>query len=522
MRMKNLYVSSIVCLKDYMKVLIDDEVEVDKDGNYVVNVGYIRVSTDKQVEKGFGLDVQEKEILKYCEYHNVKNLILFTDDGYTGTNMERPALQGIISMIDDFNDGKSTVRVGTMIIPRIDRLGRTLLGTLQFIQDYIVAKVDSKGSKINKNAEDINFISIAENYCRIEKDNPQGKFLLMLFASLAEFDRDLIVQKLKKGRQERASRGLWQGGGNVPYGYSYDRNNGLQIIPEQAEKVREVFRLFIEEKMSPRAISEMLGFKGDKIVRQILERKLSAGYITARGEEFLGVHEPIISLETWIAAQEEIKNRSVVRSSSIYMLTGLVYCGECGAKMRYQKTNKKTGECKLICYSQQKSKKYLVKDENCDNQRYWQSDIENAVTSELFRLSYLGNENHKKSEQRLDPIELLSAELLKEKKKLSRYYILFAEQEEPDEILISNISATKNRIDNLQSQIEDETERLKTRQKVVKAKNIFRNLESTWDSMTPEEKKTICRELIERIVIYKDGSVNVHLKLHSFLANTKS
>lgn len=520
--MKNLSVSSIVNLNDYMKVLIDEEVEVDQDGNFLINVGYIRVSTDKQAEKGFGLDVQEKEVLKYCEYHDMKNLILFTDDGYTGTNMERPALQSIISIIDDFNNGKSKTRISTMIIPRIDRLGRTLLGTLQFIQDYIVAKADSKGSKINKNAEDINFISIAENYCRIEKNNPQGKFLLMLFASLAEFDRDLIVQKLKKGRQERAARGLWQGGGNVPYGYSYDSNNGLQVIPEQAEKIREVFRLFIEEKLPPRVIAETLGFKGERIVREILKRKLSAGYITARGEEFLGVHEPIISLETWIAAQEELKSRSVVRSSSIYMLTGLIYCGECGAKMRYQKSNKKTGECKLICYSQQKSKKYLVKDENCDNKKYWQSDIENAVISELFRLSYLGNENNKKTESRLDPIELLSVELVKEKKKLSRYYILFAEQEEPDEILVANISATKSRIDNLQSQIQDETEQIRARQKVVKAKDIFRNLESTWDSMTPEERKIICRELIERIVIYKNGTIDVHLKLHSFLINTES
>ncbi len=64
----------------------------------------------------------------------------------------------------------------------------------QFIQDYIVAAKDSKGSLINRNKEDISFISVAEKYCRIEQDNPQSKFLLMLFATLAEFDRDLIVE----------------------------------------------------------------------------------------------------------------------------------------------------------------------------------------------------------------------------------------------------------------------------------------------------------------------------------------
>ena len=87
------------------------------------------------------------------------------------------------------------------------------------------------------------------------------------------------------------------------------------------------------------------------------------------------MHEPIITLERWEEAQEEIKRRSVIRGDAHYMLSGLLYCAECGAKMRYQKWNPKTGECKIVCYSQQKSKKYLVKDENCDNSKYWQSDI---------------------------------------------------------------------------------------------------------------------------------------------------
>ena len=235
---------NILSLAPYMKIVIDERVEVDENGNFLVNVGYLRVSTDRQAELGYGLDIQEKEIVRYAQLSGFTNLVLFIDDGYTGTKMtDRPALAAIMDNIKKYNSGKSNVRIGTFVVARIDRLGRTLLGTLQFIQDYIVSKKDSKGSTINNNRDDINFISVAENYCRIERNNPQGKFLLMLFASLAEFDRDQIVKKLKDGMISRVEAGKWPGGGNIPYGYKYNKVTGvLEVIPEQAEKIRS-FRL---------------------------------------------------------------------------------------------------------------------------------------------------------------------------------------------------------------------------------------------------------------------------------------
>ena len=237
------HLKNILDLKHNMKIVIDEAVELDEDDNFLINVGYLRVSTDRQADLGFGLDIQEADIVRWCTANGYKNLVLFIDDGYTGTNMERPALQEIMGAITDFNTGKSHIRVNSLVVARIDRLGRSLLGTLQFIQDYIVAAKDSKNSAVNRNREDINFVSVAENYCRIDKDNPQGKFLLMLFATLAEFDRDQIVEKLKRGRQARVASGKWMGGGKVPFGYRYNKEtSSLEVVPEEAEVVREIFR----------------------------------------------------------------------------------------------------------------------------------------------------------------------------------------------------------------------------------------------------------------------------------------
>ena len=166
---KKYKLSNIIELKRCMKILIDDYVEQDENGNYLIYIGYTRVSTDKQADKGYGLEIQENAILNYCKMQNFPNLLLFVDDGQTGTKMDRPALNEIVGMIDRYNDGTSNLRVNTMVIPRIDRLGRTLLGMLQFVQDYIVAAKDSRFSEKNRNKEDINFISVQENYCRIDK-----------------------------------------------------------------------------------------------------------------------------------------------------------------------------------------------------------------------------------------------------------------------------------------------------------------------------------------------------------------
>ena len=61
---KTYKLENILDLKSYMKIAIDEKVEKDADGNYLVNFGYLRVSTDKQADEGYGLDVQEKTVIK--------------------------------------------------------------------------------------------------------------------------------------------------------------------------------------------------------------------------------------------------------------------------------------------------------------------------------------------------------------------------------------------------------------------------------------------------------------------------
>ncbi len=514
-KVKTYKLANILPMQRYMKIIIDDAVEMDEEGNFLINVGYLRVSTDKQADEGYGLDVQENSVVQHCKAYGFTNLVLFIDDGYTGTVMDRPALNGVIALIKDFNNHKTNIKVRSFIVPRIDRLGRTLLGTLQFIQDYIVSKKDCKNSTINQNKDSIEFASVAESYCRVEKNNPQGTFLLGLFATLAEYDRDQIVGKLKAGRIARVADGKWIGGGVVPYGYVYDKNKGeLCVVPEQAEKIREIFRLYIEEKLSPQKIADRLGFKGDTVVTQIIKRKSLTGCIIFNGEEYRGNHEAIISLDRWNEAQDELEKRSVHRVASHYLLSGLLVCGECGAKMRYQKWGNH-GEKKIVCYSTQKSKSYLVKDEDCQSERFWADDVENAVIQNLFSLSYLGDEKNKKSDIFIDPIKALEKQLKSIETKLAKAYSF--DDDEEDEILRERILTLRKQKRDVLRQIQSEEEKSRIVKRVGKARDMLKNLQTIWPKITDEERQAICQDLIESVVIYKDARVDVHLKLENFL-----
>ena len=163
--------------------------------------------------------------------------------------------------------------------------------------------------------------------------------------------------------QKRVESGLWPGGGCVPFGYDYDPEQGILVPNQDAATVKKAYDLFLQGYSTYR-IAEMLNLKYDRLAYQILTRKSNAGYIVYNGAEYRGKHEPIISLETYERTMMMMKDRSDRHyvSSSVHLLTGLVRCGVCGAKMRYAKWGKQG--YKLVCYSQQTSKKYLVRDEN--------------------------------------------------------------------------------------------------------------------------------------------------------------
>ena len=449
-------------------------------GNKIAAI-YIRVSTDAQAEEGYSIDAQKEQLSAYCISKGIKNYKFYIDGGWSGSNIDRPEMQNLIK---DVKDDK----ISHVIVYKLDRLSRSQKDTLYLIEDVF-------------NPHDVDFVSLNES---MDTSTPIGRLMLGILSAFAQLERENIRMRTRMGMKERVKSGLWMGGGRVPYGYDYDKEQGILIPNKDAENVRKIYRLYIEGK-SPQEISDILGLKYDRLVYQILTRKSNYGIIEYNGEEYKGKHKPIISKEIYDMAMQCMEERSVIRAnSSEHLLTGLVYCGKCGAKMRYQKWGNKG--YKFVCYSQQKSKMYLVKDPNCNQEKVWVEEVEDIVIDAVLKFANNYKADIKQQLVQEDTLSLLKKQRDTLNKKIKKLYNLYSEED--DDLLLETINELKKQFNSLNKKIELEESNSLSELKRNERSELLNKTNKFWDSLTVSQKKTIIRKLVNKVTI-TNSNVNV-------------
>lgn len=437
---------------------------------------YIRVSTDAQYEEGYSVDAQKEMLAAYCVTKGWKNYEFYIDGGFTGSNIERPAMK---RLIEDVKQGS----VSAVVVYKLDRLSRSQKDTLYLIEDVF-------------NPAGAAFTSLNEN---LDTATPMGRAMLGIMSAFAQLERETIRERTRMGMKERVKEGLWMGGGRTPFGYDYDRTTGVLVPNADAAVVKRIYELYLSGYSAAR-IAEMVGLKHDKQVRDILTRRSNTGVIFYNGTEYKGKHEPIIDEETFEKTMRMMRERRDRRLlTSDRLLTGLVYCGRCGARMRYQKWGQKG--YKLTCYSQQTSKAYLIHDPDCDNEKPWADEAEEAVVRDFLgrRLEESGGDDE---QTEVSPEELLNQQMQIARKKLSRLYSLYADQD--DELLLESIEQQRKNIAEINQRILREKALREEQEKKYKTHEKIRQLSEAWEYMTVDEKRAVLREAIERIEI--DGA----------------
>lgn len=443
------------------------------------NVAYLRVSTEAQTEK-YGLDMQKQKIIEYCEKEGITIDNWYIDGGYSGSKLDRPEMQRLLT---DAEKGE----IENVFVYKLDRLSRDTMDTLNLINKMF----PKYGVKI---------VSMTEE---IRNENPMDEVMVTMNAAMNQYERKIIRMRMSAGMKERVKKGLWIGGGRVPWGYYYDRNDGiLHPDPEQAEMVRKAYELYVDG-YSCEKIAKILGFKRERVVIQLLKRKSNIGMIEYKGEVYKGLHEPIVSEELFYKVQECIKMRHTnSHVSDNNMLTGLCYCGRCGARMRYQKWG---SYHKIRCYSQDKNgKEYMKKDPNCDNEKVKSAWVEAEVEDCFKRFVINLDEKRKENTNRT----VVKTSIQKCNNKIKKLYSLYAEND--SENLLDVIKEEEDKLKELKKELQSEIQK-ESKEHAIDLKEVKR-VADTWDFLSNKEKNRVLKMCIEKVVI--DGEdIDVYFKL---------
>ena len=328
---------------------------------------YTRVSTDNQAEIEFNsCKAQEEKIQSFIKsQENLEVFNIYSDAGFTGANIDRPAMQ---QMLSDINESK----INLVIAYKIDRLTRSPKDFYQLVELFQKHNVD--------------FISVTE---RFDTSTPAGRLLRNIMLTFAQFERELTSERTKDKMLQRAQKGMWNGG-NVPFGYKAE-DKKLRIAEQDAESVKEIFNSYITYQ-STATIYQNLQNKNIELsksrISSILRNPIYTGKLRYSGQDHKGKHEAIISNEMFELTQElHKKKQRNLRLYKNYPLAGLIQCEECNSYMTPCHTNKKSrGKMKRYYYYRCTST--FKKDwKNCGTKQVSANRLENFIFDNLQRIS---------------------------------------------------------------------------------------------------------------------------------------
>lgn len=448
--------------------------------------GYVRVSTENQLEN-YSIEEQTMRIRSYCQAKGWHLIKIYTDGGYSGGNINRPALQ---QMLTDMKRGT----VDAIIVYKLDRLSRSQKDTLTLIEDHML----SAG---------VDFISINENF---DTSSPFGRAMIGILSVFAQLEKDQITERFTMGRIGRSKAGYYHGGPNAPRGYQYV--DGALIVDEfKASQVKEIFRLFLDGKSINRIARTMEQKYGGRWnaagVRVILLNSTYIGKVKFAGVEYDGRHQPLISKEDFETAQKllfsparDAKKNSAQKNPfrAETLLSGLILCSRCGA--RYSGCH---GYYK--CYSRAKGNPRYVKDPNCKNDNWIISELDSLTISSIREL--LDNndlldaaiENARPSlEDSANEIEI-TTHLKEIEAQINRLLDLYQIGSIPTETLSSRIQTLDQEKTALTTLLENKEDSFEERKQAF-LENI-QNFRDHFDDSDLDTQRLLIRSIIESISV---------------------
>lgn len=306
---------------------------------------YTRKSTEEGLEQEFNsLDAQRESGEAYVKSQASEGWIClpdrYDDGGFTGGNMDRPAVKRLMA---DIEAGK----VDCVVVYKVDRLSRSLLDFARMMETF--------------ERRHVSFVSVTQQF---NTASSMGRLVLNVLLSFAQFEREIISERTRDKIAAARRKGKWAGGHPI-LGYDVDpRGFRLVVNEDEAVRVRRIFELYLEHQAlvpTVRAIDQLGWFNKRWTTRKaksrggkpfdkcslfkLLTNVVYLGKVRYKTEVHKGEHPAIVDEEVWRRVQQLLSRNgrtggAAVRNKYGALLKGLLHCTPCGCSMGHAYTSK--------------------------------------------------------------------------------------------------------------------------------------------------------------------------------------
>lgn len=380
------------------------------------------------------IDAQIRAIEEYADKNDIKIVNKFIDRAKSATSDKRPAFQEMIKYCEADNTGISMV-----IVHKLDRFSRD--------------KYDSAMYKQKLKVKGIRVVSVLENL----DNSPESLILESVIEGMAQYYSANLAREVAKGQKENALKAL-HNGGDAPLGYDVAFDKTYLVNEEEAQAVKIIFDMYVNGYSYSNIIDKLndLGYKtkrGNKFGKNSLHGILSNekytgvyvfnktqrkgvngkrnGHKQKRDDEIIKVEggmPQIIDREVFLQAQEMMQKRKKApgshKATTLYLLTGLIRCGECGHAMQGNRRKDKYGNdyisyrcgCrkqKRDCKNKEIKRDYLEEFVLTELEKHVLNDEAIPVLSKALneRLKTKSNDNHEMLTNLRNKLEKVNKEI---------------------------------------------------------------------------------------------------------------
>jgi site-specific DNA recombinase len=469
---------------------------------------YTRKSTDEGLDQEFNsLDAQRESAEAFIQSQRGEGWEIlpdrYDDGGFSGGNMERPALQRLLADI-------AAGRVDAVVVYKVDRLSRSLLDFARIMERF--------------NEREIAFVSVTQQF---NTATSMGRLVLHILLSFAQFEREMIAERTRDKMSAARRKGKWVGGMPI-LGFDVDPKGGRLVVNDaEAAIVREIFALYLREESLLAAVEE-LNRRGWRTkswttkkgrerrgstftkpnLRGMLTNAAYIGKVRYRGTIYEGEHPAIVEQDAFDRVQALLRHHArtgglTVRNKHGALLKGLLRCSPCDAAMVHAYTQK--GGRRYRYYVCSKAQK--VGWRNCPTRGIPAAEIERYMVQQIREIAAdpaVLAATLRGARERLDEsvraIEADRGVALGEQRRLGKRL----------QRLVAEGAPAAGQLADLQeglAAVEQRLTELREREGAARATTIdeadlaaaLRQFDPVWDELFPREQARILHLLVERI-----------------------